>query len=147
MKKKVVSLLIILSVSLLSGCASIFSSKYQHVSLETQDNQVQVDGAHCLLANNKGAWEVNTPGEVKIRKSPANLEIQCNKDQKEFHKAVVGSDVKPLFFGNILIGGLIGMVVDYVHGPGFGYPKEIVVDSKIGYVQDAHSKGKGRRSH
>ncbi len=37
-------------------------------------------GAQCELKNNKGAWSVVTPGEVKVKRSKQLLKITCVKD-------------------------------------------------------------------
>jgi hypothetical protein len=133
MKLKSISLVLV-SVLGLTGCASIFTSKYQTVSVNSVNENSEMDGAKCRLKNNKGLWEVTTPGDVKIRKSPRDLEIFCEKEGASFTKATVDSSVHPMFFGNVVLGGIFGMLIDYTYGPGFSYPKEIVIDNKYGYV-------------
>ena len=37
-------------------------------------------GANCALKNNKGKWNVTTPGTIKVKISKKMLEITCSKD-------------------------------------------------------------------
>ena len=48
-----------------SACASITGEAVQPVSLIVKDaNSNNVDGAMCVLRNDKGSWEAKSPGFV-----------------------------------------------------------------------------------
>ena len=144
MKKLAVTAVITTSL-LTTGCASIFSSKYETMSIQAQQNEKELVGVDCNLSNDKGSWQVTTPSDVKVRRSHRDLQVNCEKGQENFIPTSVSSSVSPLFFGNIIFGGIIGMVVDYTNGPGFRYPKEIIIDKNQGYIVPEKKKTrKGR---
>lgn len=125
----------VLVTVLLTGCASIVGSRYQTVAINTETNDVAVKKAQCELTNNKGAWNVEAPGSVVLHKSTKPLYINCESDGVKSPEVQVDSKFSPLFFGNILFGGIIGLVVDAVDGAGFKYPKVIDIDMKEGLLK------------
>jgi hypothetical protein len=64
-----------------SGCATITSSEVQSLTLtaKTTDGKA-VEKANCTLKNDKGAWEVVSPGTVAVRRSAEDLMVVCKKD-------------------------------------------------------------------
>lgn len=114
-----------------AGCASITGSTNQSVSVQTrQQAGVEVIGASCELSNNKGKWFVTTPGSVSIHKSNDDLQVICKKESLENGRAAVVSDTKGSMFGNILLGGGIGAIVDHNNGSAYEYPT--VIDILMG---------------
>jgi hypothetical protein len=111
----------------LTGCASIVNGQNQPVSVETRNDSGQVAGANCKLSNNKGTWFVTTPGSTTVQRSYEDLAIQCTKDAQEPGIASVKSSTKPMAFGNILFGGVIGAAVDVGTGAAYDYPSLITV--------------------
>lgn len=110
------------SASFVTGCASIVNGTQQSVSVKTGE----VRGANCELSNNKGTWYVsNTPGSVVVHRSFQDLEVSCQK--KGYHNKVkkIGSSTKPMAFGNVVFGGVIGAGVDVANGAAYDYPVEI----------------------
>ena len=81
-------------------------------------------GAQCELKNNKGAWSVVTPGEVKVKRSKQLLKITCVKDgYKKITKSYNLKDPKTLKFNDlsqdtlflasdIAEGNIFGVVLD-----------------------------------
>ena len=105
-----------------SGCATIFEGTSQSVSVTTDPA-----GANCTV-DRKGTrvGQVNpTPGSIHIDKSKDDLSIHCE------HVGYTPSDVadSPRFqgttFGNIVAGGLIGVVVDAASGANYEYPSDL----------------------
>jgi hypothetical protein len=118
-------------ITLLSGCASITGSPNQSVSVQTRDKTgAEVIGASCELTNNKGKWFVTTPGSVGIHRSNDDMQVLCKKDNFENGRAAVVSDTKGSMFGNILLGGGIGAIVDHNNGSAYEYPT--VIDLVMG---------------
>ena len=95
--------------------------------VETRQQAKQVIGASCELTNSKGKWFVSTPGSIQIRRSNDDLLVVCTKDGIEPGRANVVSDTKGSMFGNILLGGGIGAVVDHNTGAAYEYPTLIQV--------------------
>lgn len=131
MSKKIYSTLlsfvsIIVASTMLVGCASITTGTTQSVSVKTG----AIKDATCTLENNKGKWYVNrTPGTVKVNRSFNDLSIACEKKGVSGHKSVA-SNTKPIAFGNILFGGVVGAGVDMADGAAYAYPTDIDVPMK-----------------
>lgn len=124
--KNILALTLAGSISLcgLTGCASIATGNEQPVAVSTDP----VKGAICTLENNKGSWDISsTPGVVTIKRSYENLNIDCRKKgYARAHKSV-SSATKPIVFGNVLFGGILGGAVDVATGAAYDYPHEIRV--------------------
>ena len=116
------------AVTFLSGCASIVNGVNQPVSVETRSNGKSIVGAACTLSSNKGTWFVTTPGTVTLHRGFQDLAVECTKDGIAPGTASVASHVKGMAFGNILIGGLIGVAVDSGNGAAFDYPDFIFIE-------------------
>lgn len=109
-----------------TGCASVTGSKLQPVSVQTILDNKEVAGATCTLTNDAGKWFVTTPGSVTVQKSTGDLAVDCKKDAAAGQENVV-SKANNAAWGNILLGGPIGYVVDRNTGAGFDYPATVVV--------------------
>jgi hypothetical protein len=116
-------------VTLMSGCATVVNSSYQDISVETRSKDGEfVEGAECKLNNDKGNWSVRTPGTATVNKSATDLYIRCEKDGHDAGSAVAISRVNGAIFGNILIGGVIGAIVDHHQGTGYDYPDRAAIE-------------------
>ena len=111
----------IFSIGLITGCASITGSKNQPVSITTACDGAVVNGAACTLTNDKGQWFLQTPGSVTIQKAYGDLSVVCKKGEAT-GSSVFQSKSNGGVWGNLLIGGPIGYVVDANSGAGFDYP-------------------------
>jgi len=120
---------VIVTVTLLavSGCASISGSKLEPLSVQTVQDNKDVAGAGCTLMNDAGKWFVTTPGSVTVQKSTGDLSVDCSKDGGLVGHENVVSKANGGAWGNILLGGPIGYVVDRNTGAGFDYPTTITV--------------------
>ncbi len=135
-------MLVCMAALLLSGCASITGTQTQPVSVQaTQGNQI-ISGASCTLTNDAGQWFVKTPGSVTIKKSTADLMVECAKDGVVGQQKAV-SRANTNVWGNVLAGGLIGYAIDRNSGAGFDYPDSITVilGGKLGVLPSAGIAG------
>ena len=104
-------------ISLLSACASVTGSTNQSVSVQSRaSNWKEVKEAACDLINKRGTWFITTPGTVQIHRSNDDLQVTCRKEGFDNGRASVVSDTKGSMFGNIILGGGIGAVVDHNNG-------------------------------
>ena len=87
-----------------------------------------VDGAACELVNSKGRWLVATPGSVVITRSNENMLITCRKDGHDEGIAALVSATKGEMFGNIILGGGIGAIIDHNSGSAYEYPQNVQVE-------------------
>lgn len=123
-----VSLLAALAIcSVATGCASVTGSKMQPLSVQTVQDNKEVAGIGCTLTNDAGKWFVTTPGSVTVQKSTGDLAVDCGKDGAVAGHEVAVSKANGGAWGNILLGGPIGYVVDRTSGAGFDYPQTITV--------------------
>ena len=116
-----------LSLLALSGCASIVSGSSQVVSVSTTP-----PGATCEVARRGAPLGVinATPGMVHIGKSAADLNVTCTKPGYETATAATPSSFNGWTFGNLILGGAIGIVVDVATGADFDYPPLVQVSMK-----------------
>jgi hypothetical protein len=130
---KVSKFLAVLPVTLLFGCSTIVSSNNQSVTVKALHENKEVAGATCTLRNGHGEWTTVTPQSVSIRKAWSDLDVTCRKDQATGSKTIKSS-AEGSTFGNIIIGGGIGALVDAGTGAGYSYPNAFTIDmiGKIG---------------
>jgi hypothetical protein len=111
----------------LTGCASIVNGNNQVVSVEARHKGQQVVGATCTLVNPKGTFYVTTPGTVTIHRAYDDLNVKCERDGMQPGLTNVKSSTKPMAFGNIIFGGVIGAAIDAGSGAAYDYPPLISV--------------------
>ncbi len=111
----------------LSGCSTIVSSNNQTVTVKAMHENKEIDGTKCVLQNSKGEWTTVTPQSVNIRKAWADLNVTCRKGGASGSK-IVKSSAEGSTFGNIIIGGGVGALVDAGTGNGYAYPDSITID-------------------
>lgn len=113
--------------SIFSGCASITTGHNQSVSVETPSCLA----ATCKLTNDKGTWFVNsTPGSVTVNRAYGDMTVACEKGEAKSVPARFKSSTKGMAFGNIILGGVIGVGVDVATGAAYDYPAILSVDLK-----------------
>jgi hypothetical protein len=111
-----------------AGCATITSNEMQTLSLNTKTTDGQtVEQAKCVLKNDKGRWETSSPGFVSVHRSADDLMVECNKEglSNGYLRAI--SRASGNMFGNIIIGGGVGAIIDHADGKGYNYPDELPV--------------------
>jgi hypothetical protein len=105
-----------------TGCASILSDSNQSVSVVTPNCKA----AKCTLTNNNGTWYIKeTPASVVVQKSFSDLVSTCTKNgktQTEMHK----SKANVATYGNILLGGIPGALIDGGSGKGYDYQSNLI---------------------
>ena len=109
---------------LTSGCSTISGSgTSQSVSFQTlaADGQ-DVESAKCEMTNDEGTWFVTTPGSSVVHRSNKNLQVICKKVGMDVGTANVVSRTTGNMFGNILLGGGIGAIIDHNNGSAYEYP-------------------------
>lgn len=128
MKKQLLS--IALSLALLTGCSSIVSRSDYAVSI----NSVP-DGANYVITNRAGIQVHSglTPSTVTLKSSSGffkgeTYNIALKRDGYADQTFTLASTVDGWYFGNILFGGLIGMlIVDPATGAMYTLPTVVSV--------------------
>ena len=119
-------IIIIAAAFIATGCASVVGEKMQPVSVQTIHENREVAGVGCTLTNDAGSWFVTTPSSVSVHKSTGDLAIDCKKDSFAGSQTLV-SKSNGAVWGNVLIGGGIGYIIDRNTGAGFDYPATTTV--------------------
>jgi hypothetical protein len=119
--------LVLVASFALGGCASIVNGQNQSVSVEAKTDTGPLQSASCRLINDKGTWFITTPGSTTVHRSYEDLAVYCEKDGQQPGSVSVKSSTKPMAFGNILFGGLIGVGVDVASGAAYDYPNLVTV--------------------
>ncbi|OOG59922.1 hypothetical protein [Rhodanobacter sp. C03] len=115
----------------LSACASIIGGRYQPVSIDARAGDQSIVGADCTLTNDRGQVHVTTPGTVIVHRASAPLSISCEKGGTKVAEQSVPSHVRGMVWGNIVFGGLIGVIVDFSDGAAHHYPQMVTVMSQM----------------
>src|SRR5579862_7401763 len=102
----------------LSGCASIIKGGTQDIAISTPPTA----GALCSLSNSAGNWQISTPGSLSVERSATDIKIQCSKDGYDKATAVIPSHFNGWLIGNLVFGGLIGIIIDASTGASQSYP-------------------------
>ncbi|MCY1273487.1 hypothetical protein D9M68_101360 [compost metagenome] len=113
-----------------AGCASIVGGTSQNISVEARQDAKSIAGAACTLSNDKGKWFVTTPGSVGVQRSYEAMNVTCTKTGSEPGTTAAQSTTKPMAFGNIIFGGLVGAAIDIGSGAAYEYPNLIAVEMK-----------------
>jgi uncharacterized protein YceK len=119
--KKIALITAALSVSLLSGCATILNDDLQKVNLVTSNGEkadLQVNGQ-----------TVTAPTVIDVKRTKDALMI-TSTDGKCAQSTVANSKVDPVFFVNILSGGAFGSTTDYSTEKMWQYEDKIEVNCK-----------------
>jgi hypothetical protein len=119
MRRALVSVLLILA-----GCASISHGTTEQVTITTAP-----PGASCTLTRQglSIATVAETPGVALVQRDKRDILATCSKPGyqtaiRTLHSGVAGSS-----FGNILLGGLIGVAIDSANGADNEYPASVSI--------------------
>ena len=111
----------------LTSCATIFTRSSYPISINTEP-----EGATITITNYDGkeVYCGSTPANVKLKASrgymkSATYYIKLSKPGYEDKKVIIQSNFDYWYLGNVMIGGLIGMLaVDPVSGAMYRFKKE-----------------------
>lgn len=123
------------SLMLVSGCSTLTGEgTAQSISVETMERASgdRIIDARCDLSNDEGAWTVLTPGSVMVHRSNKPLSIKCQKLGYIQDYSSVDSKTKANMWGNIIIGGGIGALIDHNNGSAYAYPDVVRIPMRKG---------------
>jgi len=107
-----------------TGCASLFGGTHQSIAVSSTPPQ-----ASCALTRDGaviGKVE-STPGSVDIRKGNKDIAVSCEKPGYQIGRAQDEADLDAWFIGNAVIGGLLGIGIDYATGAINKYDGQVTV--------------------
>ena len=108
----------------LGACATIVEGSDQTVTVITEP-----PGAACTLT--RGGETVGaanpTPASITLEKSKDNVSIVCEKEG--YFKGTMGlsAGFQAMTIGNVLLGGVVGLVIDAASGAMHEYPESVTI--------------------
>jgi hypothetical protein len=111
------------SLMALGACSSIVDGHSQTLTFHSNPT-----GAKCTL-NRNGApiGIVTTPAQFRVDKTKYDIHVVCKKEGYEDTPHFIKSEVAGATFGNIILGGGIGWIVDSATGADNKYQKMNVI--------------------
>ena len=108
----------------LAGCASVTEGTTQKLTVNSIPQ-----GATCVLSRDGAeiAKVAPTPGTVEISKSRHDIDVSCTKPGYPSGGGRLNSDLAGMTFGNLILGGLVGVAIDAGTGAMNKYDPEITV--------------------
>jgi hypothetical protein len=113
MRSKITSLLLTLTVLLLSSCASIVSKSSYPISINSNPSEAKIS-----ITDKKGVevYSGNTPATLKLKAGSgffgkAQYQVKFEKNGYDSKIVPVHFKLDGWYFGNILLGGVIGMLI------------------------------------
>lgn len=118
MKKITVSLLVISLSIILAGCATIISGSKQSVKIYSTPSDATVSINNVVVGN--------TPLTKDISRKEKSVSIKIELDGYETYTTSLERKFNAWFLGNIIFGGIIGIIIDPITGAIYKFePKEI----------------------
>jgi hypothetical protein len=107
----------------LTGCASVMNETSHPMRVETKSaNGELVAGADCKLTNDYGTVSGKSGDTLQVRRSSKDLDITCAHPTNPNATARAISRANSGMWGNIIIGGGIGAIIDHNKGTAYTYP-------------------------
>jgi hypothetical protein len=108
---------------LAGGCATVTTGTTQPINIDSDPQ-----GAECrLMREGQTLATVTTPQQPTIKRHAATLHVTCRKDGFEEGRVVLNSRYESSSTGNVLVGGIIGMMVDASSGANSRYDSYVLV--------------------
>lgn len=141
--RREIKVVVVLLCLCMTGCASILSKSQYPVTITSRP-----EGAHFTVKDTDGIVVHNgsTPSTVSLNASrgyfqPARYTIKWEAAGCEKQSTIITAKIDGWYFGNLLLGGLIGMlVVDPVTGAMWTLPPTVSAT----LVEEVASEGEGR---
>jgi len=112
-----------ISACLLTGCASVIGGTSDSITVNSNP-----PGAVCnLMQNNRNIGQVTTPGGITVKKTKHDIHVTCTKEGYQTASGYLNSDIESSTWGNIILGGGVGWVVDSAAGADNDYPDYITI--------------------
>jgi len=130
-----------------TGCATVMNDPTQPVKVETKaDSGDVITGAECKLTNDRGTVTVKSGDTTQIHRSGKDLQITCTNEGQPDASGRAISRANGGMWGNIIIGGGIGAVVDHNRGTAYTYPSWMQLTFGRSLVFDRSGEKEGEPS-
>ena len=109
-----------------AGCASISKPKVASVTVKVP--KACSGQVNCTITNKKEQREVVPPGQIVIKKSDDPLRVACTDESgKLYHSNEVAGTRTGRAWGNLVLGGGVGAIIDANTDAHWEYPETIEV--------------------
>ncbi len=120
-------ILILVLVMAISGCASVIGGRNQHILL-VPDNDEEVT---AMVTTRDWSQELTLPATIYTRKTKKDIVVRIDENAcHEKSYQTIASSLNPLILGNVIIGGVIGLIVDFSTGAAWKFSKTETVHVK-----------------
>ena len=105
--------LALLALLLTSACATVTTGTTQSVTITSEPT-----GATCRLERDGATVGVvnPTPGSITISRSTRDLTVRCERPGNQPGIRTISASFQAMTLGNIILGGVVGIVVDAASG-------------------------------
>jgi hypothetical protein len=79
------------------------------------------------LTNSEGKWFLTSPSSVQVHKTKNDFSVECTKDGYQPGNQIAVSKFGGATFGNIVLGGGVGAIVDAASGANYYYDSRLTV--------------------
>lgn len=127
-----------------TGCASVLNDVTHPIKVETKTQAGDmVAGAECKLSNDYGVVTVKSGDTAQVRRSSKDMDIVCKDPKNPEANARAISRANGGMWGNILLGGGIGAIVDHNKGTAYTYPTwvQLVFGKTLVFDRTAEKEG------
>lgn len=104
----------------LGACASIASDNITETAIETEPA-----AASCKFYGHRYFHQVATPASVTLPAKAAPITLICEAEGHRREVAYLDTEADGWIFGNMLLGGGIGIMIDGASGAGQEYPERV----------------------
>lgn len=128
----------------LTGCASVVNETTHPMKVETKSSTGElVTGAECKLTNDYGTVTGKSGDTLQIRRSSKDLDITCTHPNNPNATARAISRANAGMWGNVILGGGIGAIIDHNKGTAYTYPTWVQLIYGKALVFDRSSEKEG----
>jgi hypothetical protein len=127
-----------------SGCASVLNESTHPMKVETKTQSGElVAGAECKLSNDYGTIAVKSGETTQVRRSGKDLDIVCKNPKNPDATARAISRANGGMWGNIILGGGIGAIIDHNKGTAYTYPTwiQLIFGKTLVFDRSAEKEG------
>lgn len=127
-----------------TGCASVLNESTHPIKVETKTLAGDlVSGAECKLSNDYGQVTVKSGDTTQVHRSGKDLDIVCKDPKNPEATARAISRANGGMWGNILLGGGIGAIIDHNKGTAYSYPTwiQLIFGKTLVFDRSAEKEG------
>ena len=122
---KLIPMGLIVAAALSTGCSTVMNGSTDSVLIAPEGCE-EYGRPECTVTGSGHDYATTGKMSIEANRGAGSLNVACQAGEAKGN-AQGSSEVEPWVFGNILLGGVVGIVVDGVTGNLFGYPDRIAV--------------------